>query len=310
MGLLLFFLDGVGVGPAGPANPMARSALPIFGVHQGRLDESGFTGLPPGWLGRVIDATLGVADLPQSATGQTALFTGINAPRRLGRHQPALPGPELRELLLAHSFLKSARNTGFSCTFANAYRPAFFRGAAGGIPRRVSASTLATWAAGLRFRSLEDLLRGRAVYHDFTRLTLRRKGFEIPTATAEEAGRHLAELVRSHDLTLYEYFLTDFAGHGLDPELAHTLLVDLEAFTMTLTAALRAERDGVVITSDHGNLEDLSVATHTRYPVPLLLWGRARPLVERSMVDITDVAPALLDLLRKGRGDEAGRVAG
>jgi bisphosphoglycerate-independent phosphoglycerate mutase (AlkP superfamily) len=53
-------------------------------------------------------------------------------------------------------------------------------------------------------------------------------------------------------------------------------------------------RHDVVVTSDHGNLEEGDHGRHTLNPVPLLAWGRrAEELVLRA-ADLTDVAPAVL----------------
>jgi len=49
----------------------------------------------------------------------------------------------------------------------------------------------------------------------------------------------------------------------------------------------------VILTSDHGNLEDLSVKTHTRNPVPTLLWGLGAADAAsriRNLCDIPDPA--------------------
>jgi bisphosphoglycerate-independent phosphoglycerate mutase (AlkP superfamily) len=53
-----------------------------------------------------------------------------------------------------------------------------------------------------------------------------------------------------------------------------------------------------VLTSDHGNLEDVSTRRHTLSPVPLLLVGNARAREKFSGVkDLTGVIPAILDVL-------------
>ena len=75
MGLLLIFVDGLGIGPCHETNPMFVSGQSLFGVHAGRLDSGSITGLPDHWLGRSIDATLGVDGLPQSATGHRGVTT-------------------------------------------------------------------------------------------------------------------------------------------------------------------------------------------------------------------------------------------
>jgi bisphosphoglycerate-independent phosphoglycerate mutase (AlkP superfamily) len=51
----------------------------------------------------------------------------------------------------------------------------------------------------------------------------------------------------------------------------------------------------ILITADHGNLEDLSTRKHTDNPVPLLLVGNkeTRRLFD-GVTDLTGVAPAIL----------------
>jgi hypothetical protein len=294
MGLLFVFIDGVGIGPPGDANPLTRSDLPLLGVHADRLSGDELDGLPAGWRGTPIDATLGVTGIPQSATGQTTLLTGVNAAACLGYHQSAVPGMTLRRVLLRHSILKRVTDSGLQATFANAFRPRSLELLEDGAPRRAPASTLATWASAARFRTLGDLAEGKAVYHDITRETLRRGGFGLPDIAPEEAGRNLAAIARVHDLTVWEHFLTDLAGHARDAAAGTALLQRLEAMIAAAASDLDPDRDGVVVTSDHGNLEDVSVRTHTRYPVPFLIWGRMRRALDRRVADLSDVAPSML----------------
>jgi bisphosphoglycerate-independent phosphoglycerate mutase (AlkP superfamily) len=54
----------------------------------------------------------------------------------------------------------------------------------------------------------------------------------------------------------------------------------------------------VIITSDHGNIEDLSVKTHTLNPVPLLWLGPSYLEVQPLPKDITGVTPWVLRLLK------------
>src|SRR5213594_1631737 len=104
MSIIFVFLDGVGLAPAGPDNPLTdadTSALrALLGgpltIEQARArlakstkDEGprtkdpalrplSFVLRPDGRqvLFKAIDATLGVAGLPQSGTGQTTLLAG------------------------------------------------------------------------------------------------------------------------------------------------------------------------------------------------------------------------------------------
>ena len=51
----------------------------------------------------------------------------------------------------------------------------------------------------------------------------------------------------------------------------------------------------VLITSDHGNMEDLSTRKHTDADVPALVIGdkTARDKFTQDMEDLTDIAPAI-----------------
>lgn len=47
--------------------------------------------------------------------------------------------------------------------------------------------------------------------------------------------------------------------------------------------------DTFLITSDHGNLEDLSVRTHTRNPIPFIIFGKGAGKFKdvKSLIDVT-----------------------
>ena len=79
-----------------------------------------------------------------------------------------------------------------------------------------------------------------------------------------------------------------------DPLMAKQVLTVLDRF---LTAILKGMKtaDTFLITSDHGNLEDLSVKTHTRNPVPLIVRGDVDPF--RNVKSLLDVTPAILKVL-------------
>ena len=68
-----------------------------------------------------LDACLGVDGFPQSATGQTAILTGVNASQVLGEHWPGFPCPELRDILRANNLFMALQSKGVEATFANAY---------------------------------------------------------------------------------------------------------------------------------------------------------------------------------------------
>src|SRR3954469_20341461 len=123
MSVLLFFIDGLGIGAHGPANPFDgladASPLAIFQDEEPQLPFDGV-------LVRT-DATLGVAGRPQSASGQTTILTGINAPATLGYHKQGFPNEALRDIITEHSLFLQLKKAGIAPnTFANAYTPLFF----------------------------------------------------------------------------------------------------------------------------------------------------------------------------------------
>ena len=216
MRITLVFLDGVGLGADDPGlNPLARvDTLPNLGRLMGRrLLPLDFPWQNERGGGVAVDATLGVPGLPQSATGQVSLLTGVNAQAALGRHQNGFPGKLLQGILAEHSIFRRFQERGQPSTFANAFTAEYFAAVATGRWRH-SATTLASLAGGVRLRLLADLLAGQAVYQDLTRETLIQRGYDVPLSTPEDAGGTLARIAAEFDFTLFEYFQTDLAGHG------------------------------------------------------------------------------------------------
>lgn len=286
MGTLLIFLDGVGVGRDDrTVNPFARVDARRLSVVAGRSPD-------PAASFRALDARLGVEGLPQSATNQTTLYTGVNAARVLGRHMTGVPGPTLVRVIERESvFLKLAR-AGRRPTFANAYS----RGHLEAERPRWSATTRMVMASGLPFRMIDrEESAGAALFHDYTGEWARRRDLPVTPRSAAEAARVLARLTAEQDVTLYEYFLTDLAGHrgGTEDRLEQARRV--EALVDAVLAEVDLDRHRVVVFSDHGNLEEADHGLHTQNPVPLLAWGRgAAGLVDR--VDgLTGLTPALVE---------------
>jgi hypothetical protein len=236
------------------------------------------------------DACLGVPGLPQSATGQTSILAGINAPALVGRHINGYCTKSLAALLDGRSLFSRVKAGGGEAIFANAYTPAFLEK----LPRFLSVSTVATLRAGLTLRTLDDLARGEALFHDFTNRLLPERGYSLPTLTPREAGARLARLAQRHTFTMYEHFLTDRAGHDQDMRRGVAILEDLEDFLDAVLSGMDLTSHLVVLASDHGNLEDLSTRRHTPNPVPVLFWGEGAGRASAGVRTIADIAPAIL----------------
>lgn len=302
------FVDGVGAGEPDPAtNPLARAPFLLS-----RFADGTGAPLPAGGRAGLADATLGVEGRPQSATGQTTILTGENAPRLVGRHLLGFPNAPLRDLLRARSIFLALAAAGRRATFANAYPVAYLRALgieAAGEPEfdvagsrrkaRAAATTVAYAAGGGRFRTWEDARAGEGLTHDITGQRAREHGARLAQREPEEAAAIFLRLAAGQDLALFEFFETDEAGHARSMERALDALGRLDRFLRAVIAGLGPD-DALVVSSDHGNLEDLSTRNHTRAKVPVLGFGRAAAEVD-TVGDLTHLAPLLLRLAAPGR---------
>ena len=287
MSVLLIFVDGVGIGTRGVHNPLDGLESEFFSVFRDEKCQLPYEGLLA-----ETDARLGVDGLPQSATGQTAILTGVNAAKLIGRHLHGYPSPRLKQTLAEHSIYKKLIAQGRTVTFANAYTRSYVDNP----PRFVSSTTVAAQSAGLRLRMLEDLREGCAVSHDFTNRFLIERGIDVDVCTPEMAGERLAVLAAAHDFTLYEHFITDRIGHAQRRDLAKAHLSELTRFVRAVLEAADLNRQTIIVTSDHGNIEDLSTRSHTLNPVATLLFGPGREFLASQIRSLTDITPAIVAL--------------
>jgi hypothetical protein len=303
MRVLFLFLDGVGLGPGDPAtNPLAAAPLP----HLSRLLEGArlVAGIAPLHTQRAsvvaLDACLGVPGMPQSASGQAALLTGLNVPALIGLHYGPWPNQAIVNLLNNGNLFRAARRAGKTASLIGAYPPSYFAAVASG--RRIySAIPQAVVAAGLPLLTAEDLAAGRALAADLTGEGWReRLGLaDTPLLTPWEAGERMARITGELDLAFFEFWLSDYAGHGQDMNDALGLLGKLDEMLGGLLAAWDDESGLIVITSDHGNMEDLSTRGHTTNPVPAVLIGAPgqRRVLAEGLAGLPDVAPMIMRAL-------------
>jgi hypothetical protein len=301
MHVLFLFLDGVGLGDDDREhNPFAVADLPtLTRFTDGRR-----------WLGDVTrtetsrgtfiptDACLGVAGRPQSATGQAAILTGRNVPAEIGYHYGPKPNGSIAEIIRQGNLFRWLVDRGRAVALINAYPRRFFEGVETGR-RLLSAVTLAASSAGLSLFKTGALYQGRAMSADFTGEGWRTQlGYEdAPVYAPHEAGAHLADLARQHDFAFFDHWPTDLIGHRGTLEQAVRHLETLDAVMAGLLEAWDDSEGVIVLSSDHGNIEDLSRRGHTLNPVPTLLVGDARHVIADSLLDLTGFAPGILRLL-------------
>jgi hypothetical protein len=307
MRVLFLFLDGVGLGSPDPAiNPLAAAEMPVL---RRLLDGSPLVaGRTPVDNTRAtllaLDATLGVAGLPQSATGQAALLTGKNIPAAIGEHYGPKPNPAIKGYLNNGNLFSSVAARGQRAALLNAYPPRYFEAIESGR-RLPGAIAMAARYAGLALKTKEDLFAGQALSVDFTGLGWRESlGFhDTPLFTPEQAGQKLRELAVALDFSIFEYWLSDMVGHKQDMEAACAILHTLDRVLGTLIDSWQDEQGLILVTSDHGNLEDITTRRHTANPVPCLLIGSAklRRQYASRLSDLTDVYDLILSILDPGK---------
>jgi hypothetical protein len=290
----LLFIDGVGIGPKDPStNPLAGGGF----LHAQFLDGPGVP-LPDGSVLFRADTTFGLPGRPQSASNQTAIYTGVEAPRLLSGHVAGYPTAQLRALIDEQSIVRRIRSAGRSATSANAF-PSGYLDAVGlpwigpsdgaAIPSRrlkrlrASAGPLAMAAGGVPLRTLEDARAGRGLTHDIDGGIGRRFGWPLPTRTAAEAAQVFWDL--AEDFTLFEHFLADAAGHARDSEGVKSAIASFDAFARALIAT-RPGDCGIIICADHGNAEDVSTRNHTTHPVAVMTFGLDAPPKVSSVADV------------------------
>jgi hypothetical protein len=291
----LLFIDGVGVGRRDRAiNPLAHHEFLLS-----QFDDGTGAPLPEGGRRVDVDTTFEVPGRPQSASNQTALFTGLPAPRLIGQHVLGYPTRPLVKLLEQGSIAAQLTSRGRRATFANAYPVGYLD--ALGLARRPgtmgqfelpakyqrrlkpSASTLTFAAAKIPLRTLDDAASGEGLTHDIDGAPHRARRFPVPQRTPEQAAAIFWRL--AEDFTLFEHYLADEAGHAQDLTAALDALRTFDGFAREVVR-LRPPGAQVLIVSDHGNVEDLSSRSHTTNRVAVLSFGAATPEPLETLADV------------------------
>ena len=301
MKFLFFFIDGIGLGEDNPtSNPFAIADTPVLknllNGHKLVKGSAPHHNLEASLL--PLDACLNVQGVPQSATGQAALLTGKNVPAIVGYHFGPWPNQAVIDTISNSNLFSKLTNAGFKASFLNAYPQSYFDGINSGR-RLYSAIPQAVVSSGFSLKTTEDLKASRALSADFTaqgwhdRLNIH----DIPIITPYQAGARIASLSNEYDFSFFEYWLSDYAGHHQDMEKACDLLVTIDQVFDGLINHWDEQNGVILVTSDHGNMEDLSTRRHTINKVPALLIGapHLRRHFFKRLYKITDVAPAIYD---------------
>ncbi len=302
MRFYFIFWDGVGYGKKNPSvNPFFAAKLPTFQkLFGGNLPSISFkkyssdiVSLSP------VNATLRVSGLPQSGTGQTTIMTGVNASKMIGKHFGPHPYSTLVPVIKEKNLFAQLQRQGKSFFFANGYPKKYFDyifGPKGKVPTIALAYT----STGKSLNTHVAIKNHEAVSADISGLRWKDLGHpDVDPTTPQEAGSLLYEMGKNVDLIFFEYFLTDHAGHSREMNMAVEMLERMDGFIEGMLQHFHYDDDIILVISDHGNIEDLSVKTHTRNPVPLIVIGKQHSYFSSRIRSLVDITPTIVSFLDK-----------
>jgi 2,3-bisphosphoglycerate-independent phosphoglycerate mutase len=244
------------------------------------------------------DTKFGINGLPQSGTGQTAIFCGINAPKIIGKHFGPYPYSELRPFIRDLNIFQKLKEKKKKAFFANAYPKQFFEYIASGTSR-FTVTTLSCMMSGIPLQKHDDLITGKAVSADITAEGWKKLGYNLKPMDPFIAGKRLYSIALHYDFTLFEYFYTDHAGHSQKKNFASDVLMKLDRFLYGILNKHDPNKVFIIIVSDHGNIEDLSVKTHTLNPVPVILIGKNKDHYAEKIKSIKDIYNLINEIVIK-----------
>ena len=188
------------------------------------------------------------------------------------------------------------KTIGKSVVFANAFPQRFFDYTESGS-RRLTVTTLSCQLAGIPLLTGQELQRDEGISADFIRTQWPELGHpDIKPIAPKTAGKHLSHIVARHDFTLFEYWLTDHAGHSQKMAFAVEVLERLDEFLSGFLESFDPCNTLLLIVSDHGNIEDLSTKSHTRNRVPCIIVGKQCHQLKNQIKNLTHITPAIVRL--------------
>ena len=294
----MIFIDGVGIGKEDYRhNPFFKYKFKTFEKYFGQIPslknntlKGEDTFLFP------VDACLGVAGLPQSGTGQTSIFCGVNAPKIIKMHFGPYPYSLLVPVIKEKNIFKHFLHKKKKVMFANAYPKIFFEYIKSG-KKRLSATTLMCELNGMRLNGVSDVRKAKALTAEITNERWNEKlGYTLPVISPNTAAKRLLRIAENHSFTLYEYFLSDHIGHGRYAEEFDHLFNIFDNFLFSILKNLDHQKLTLVICSDHGNLEDISVKTHTLNPALMIAAGKNAERIFKSVKNLSQIKNAVIDV--------------
>ena len=295
--VLMIFVDGVGIGE----NDVAKN---IFLNRDFTFLKNVFGDVPH--LENMFitkdnksifptDACLGIDLLPQSGTGQTSIFCGFNAPKTLGKHFGPYPHTTLVPKLEELNIFKTLLDMNKKVVFANAYPQVFYDYINSG-KKRLSVTSLSCLLSKVPLKNEEDLRNGTALSAEIDNSRwVSKLNYDLPIISPQLAAERLFGLAVDNDFTLFEYFYTDHIGHFRIKDVADEILTTFDEFLYFILTHLPEDLT-LLICSDHGNIEDMSVKMHTRNPALTISAGKYSDKLAEEIKDISQIKNAIIGL--------------
>lgn len=292
----MIFIDGVGIGKNDTEfNPFFKYGFKtfenIFGeiphLENQYLKKDGYYLFP-------TDANLGVEGLPQSGTGQVSIFCGMNAPKFVGKHFGPYPYSTTIPIIEKENIFKAYKNLGKIVSFVNAYPKVFFDYLRSGRTR-LSTTTLSCRFSNVKLNTIKEIREKKAITAEITNERWnKRLQYQLKVISPQTAARRVLKVAAKKDFTLFEFFLTDHLGHWRIKDEFATIYKNLDEFLYTLLTEFDKENLTLIICSDHGNFEDLSVKTHTFNPALTITAGLNADKLADEIKDLTQIKPTIL----------------
>lgn len=134
--------------------------------------------------------------------------------------------------------------------------------------------------AGVPLLTWDDVRRGRALTSSMTHELEAEFNVDffgqapLPKYTPAKAAEIVVSQAQQHDFTFYKYQIPDLVSHTGKVELARQVFAVIEDFVEAILRNIDPERTVVIITSDHGHLEQLATShAHPKTAVPTWYFG-------------------------------------
>lgn len=293
---ILIFLDGIGIGSADRnSNPFFKyefnTFTKIFGetphLEKQELKKNNIFLFP-------TDACGGVEGLPQSGTGQTSIFCGVNAQQIIGGHFGPFPHSQLIPIIKKKNIFAEMIQLNKKTAFVNAYPKIFFDYINSG-KKRLSVTSLSCILSGVKLNKAAELRAGAALSAEIdNHRWVNKLNYKLPIIKPSLAAQRLIRIASTHHFTLFEFFLSDHLGHGRIPESFNHIYSALDDFLFYMLTKLPINFT-LLICSDHGNFEDISTKMHTRNPALTVAAGRHAEYLAAKIKKISQIKKTILE---------------